>query len=93
MNKLIIVSNRLPITLNTSSGKLKVESSVGGLATGISSLKVKTEKIWIGWPGMDFAKSKKIEIEELNNILNKQNLYPVFLSNKEIDDYYHGTGQ
>ncbi len=90
MNKLIIVSNRLPITLNTSSGKLKVESSVGGLATGISSLKVKTEKIWIGWPGMDFTKSKKIEIEELNNILNKQNLYPVFLSNKEIDDYYHG---
>lgn len=90
MKKLIIVSNRLPITINTSSGKLKVESSVGGLATGISSLKVKNKKIWIGWPGMDFTNSKKDEIRELNNILNKQNLFPVLLSDKEIDDYYHG---
>ena len=47
MKKLIIVSNRLPITINTSSGKLKVESSVGGLATGISSLKVKNKKKYI----------------------------------------------
>jgi len=90
MNKLIIVSNRLPITLNTSSGKMKVETSVGGLATGISSLKVKNEKIWIGWPGMDFTKSKKKEIDDLNSILNKQNLYPVLLSDVEIDEYYHG---
>ena len=90
MKKLIIVSNRLPITINTSSGKLKVESSVGGLATGISSLKVKNKKLWIGWPGMDFTKSSKNEINELNNILHKQNLYPVFLSDTEIDDYYHG---
>ena len=90
MNKLIIVSNRLPITLNTSSGKMKVETSVGGLATGISSLKVKNEKIWIGWPGMDFTKSKKKEIDDLNSILNKQNLYPVLLSDIEIEEYYHG---
>lgn len=90
MKKLIIVSNRLPITINTSSGKLKVKSSVGGLATGISSLKVKNKKIWIGWPGMDFTNSNKKEIAELNNILNKQNLFPVLLSDKEIDDYYHG---
>ncbi len=90
MNKLIIVSNRLPITLNTSSGKVKVEPSVGGLATGISSLKVKNEKIWIGWPGMDFTARSKKEIKDLNNILNKDNLFPVFLSDSEIDDYYHG---
>jgi len=90
LNKLIIVSNRLPITLNISNGKVKVKSSVGGLATGISSLKVKNKKIWIGWPGTDFTKRKKREINELNRKLNKDNLYPVFLSEREIDDYYHG---
>ncbi|MGI9535017.1 MAG: trehalose-6-phosphate synthase, partial [Thermodesulfobacteriota bacterium] len=90
MNKLIIVSNRLPITINIDSKKINLKPSVGGLATGVGSLKVKKKKIWIGWPGIDITKNSNNEKESLLKILNKDGLYPVFLTDNEIDDYYHG---
>lgn len=90
MSRLIIVSNRLPITVNIDSGKIKTKPSVGGLATGISSLKIRQENLWIGWPGIDITKNQKKDGSRLKRLLRQNNLYPVFLTDQEIDDYYHG---
>jgi len=90
MSKLIVVSNRLPVTVEMESGKFNIKPSVGGLATGISSLNLDIEQTWIGWPGMDFTRSNQKTIAELIKKLNKENLHPVFLSNQEIEDYYYG---
>ena len=51
MKRLIIVSNRLPITIDNSDGHLNYYPSSGGLATGLASLGDDIEKIWVGWPG------------------------------------------
>ncbi|MGI9553742.1 MAG: bifunctional alpha,alpha-trehalose-phosphate synthase (UDP-forming)/trehalose-phosphatase [Thermodesulfobacteriota bacterium] len=88
MNKLIIVSNRLPITIDIDSKKFNIKPSIGGLATGVGSLKVKQKKLWIGWPGLDINKSAKRE--SLIRHLKNDGLYPVFLTEQEIDEYYHG---
>ena len=51
MARIIIVSNRLPITIDRQEGELVYHPSAGGLATGLNSLDRSIERIWIGWPG------------------------------------------
>lgn len=91
MSKLLIVSNRLPVTVNKKKGHFKFEPSVGGLVTGIGSLKMEQEQLWIGWPGMTLSGFKsKVDAKELKERLISRDYYPVFLSKNDIDNYYHG---
>ncbi len=90
MSKLIVVSNRLPVTVSMNDNDLNVKPSVGGLATGISSLNLDMEQRWIGWPGMDFSNADKKTVRNLVRQLNDENLHPVFLTNREIENYYYG---
>lgn len=49
--RLIVVSNRLPLTLRKEEGSWKTERSSGGLATAMNPLLRKIGGEWIGWPG------------------------------------------
>ena len=51
MPRLIIISNRLPVTIDKKEGELMYHPSAGGLATGLNSLDENIERLWIGWPG------------------------------------------
>jgi trehalose 6-phosphate synthase/phosphatase len=88
MSRLVIVSNRLPITVNRSDGELHYHPSAGGLATGLNSLDDSYNKIWIGWPGQDIT--DEWEREAIKKDLLKRSLAPVFLTEREIDLYYEG---
>ncbi|WP_420460460.1 bifunctional alpha,alpha-trehalose-phosphate synthase (UDP-forming)/trehalose-phosphatase [Neolewinella sp.] len=88
MSRLVIISNRLPITVNRSDGELHYHPSAGGLATGLNSLDESYHKIWIGWPGQDIT--NEWEREAIKNDLMKRGLVPVFLTEREIDLYYEG---
>lgn len=88
MSRLVIISNRLPITVNRSDGELHYHPSAGGLATGLNSLDASYNKIWIGWPGQDIT--DEWEREAIRNDLMKRSLVPVFLTEREIDLYYEG---
>src|SRR5687768_16168082 len=50
--RLIIVSNRLPVTVSVDAGALVVKRSVGGLATGMNTPHEQRGGVWIGWPGV-----------------------------------------
>lgn len=58
------------------------------MATGLGSLEVSIEKHWIGWPGI-FLDSKE-ERKEVTKHLEAFNYHPVFLSEKQIVNYYEG---
>ena len=90
MKKLIIASNRLPTTVRRDNGKLVFEPSVGGVATGLSSLDTDWEKCWIGWPGIDLEDCSGDQVSSAQRRLRKENFYPVGLSAREVEDYYHG---
>jgi trehalose 6-phosphate synthase/phosphatase len=50
--KLIVVSNRLPLTLRAEAeGGWRTERSTGGLATAMSPILARTGGLWVGWPG------------------------------------------
>ncbi len=90
MKKLIIVSNRLPTTVREENGKLSFEPSVGGVATGLSSLDTDYENHWIGWSGVDYGNLSRKQVAEVKRRLEEENFFPVDLSAQEVKDYYQG---
>lgn len=89
MERLLIVSNRLPISVHKRKGELDFESSVGGLATALGSFYKSYNCLWIGWPGISLERIEG-EQKDIKARLMSENCYPVFLSQQDIEDYYHG---
>ncbi|MGF1586518.1 MAG: bifunctional alpha,alpha-trehalose-phosphate synthase (UDP-forming)/trehalose-phosphatase [Bacteroidales bacterium] len=93
--RLLIVSNRLPVSLTIKNGVFHHEKSAGGLVSGLSdylaSLKGSSglnEYLWIGWPGISVKKKYRDDVrEELSKDMSAS---PVFLSEKLMDKVYLG---
>jgi len=89
MSRIVIVSNRLPITIKkTAENELIYYPSAGGLATGLNSLDESLDKIWIGWPGQEI--NDEWEKASIRQDLSNRGLAPVFLSRQDIRLYYEG---
>lgn len=91
MNKIIFISNRLPVTVTRTEQGLEYHKSIGGLATGLKSYHEKGDGLWVGWPGIpadDLTDSEKKEIKE--TLINEYKCVPVFLTQEDIDKYYYG---
>lgn len=88
-NKLIVVSNRLPVSVSRKKKQIRLKESPGGLATGLRSLKQQKKVFFIGWPGYIPRNSReKNYIKE--RLINEHQCYPVFLTRTELDQYYYG---
>lgn len=87
-SKTIIVSNRLPVRIEKKNDKLTFLPSEGGLATGLGSIYKQGDNIWLGWPGA--VLDNKSEEEQTIKELQSQNMFPVFLTDEEIELYYEG---
>jgi trehalose 6-phosphate synthase/phosphatase len=51
--RLIIVSNRPPISVTEGSGGLAIKRAPGGLAAALSQVWERPGCVWVGWSGMD----------------------------------------
>jgi trehalose 6-phosphate synthase/phosphatase len=89
MGRLIIVSNRLPVTVKVKDGVVEVARSTGGLATGMEDPHKRLGGLWIGWPG-DLAGLSREAVGDLTRRLADMRLVPVALSQDEIERYYEG---
>ncbi|HVQ44835.1 MAG TPA: bifunctional alpha,alpha-trehalose-phosphate synthase (UDP-forming)/trehalose-phosphatase [Candidatus Saccharimonadia bacterium] len=87
---LIVVSNRLPVSVKKSGGKLVFEASTGGLATAMSSLDNSGSNIWIGWPGISSDELTADDKKTIRKELEKNHCYPVFLNSQQIERFYDG---
>jgi trehalose 6-phosphate synthase/phosphatase len=86
--RLILVSNRLPVSVQVRDGKVEVRASEGGLATGLRGLREKKEVTWIGWPGAS-AKDEP-QLREMDRLLTERGVVPVHLSQVESQRFYEG---
>ncbi|MFH0751770.1 MAG: bifunctional alpha,alpha-trehalose-phosphate synthase (UDP-forming)/trehalose-phosphatase [Chloroflexota bacterium] len=50
-DRLVVVSNRLPLTARRPEGRWLSERSSGGLVAALAPVMEKTGGLWIGWPG------------------------------------------
>ncbi|OJJ83821.1 glycosyltransferase family 20 protein [Aspergillus glaucus CBS 516.65] len=83
-SRLLLVSNRLPITIRRSeSGNYEFSMSSGGLVTGLSGLSKTTTFQWYGWPGLEVPED---EIKTVTQRLKEEfNATPSWLSLTCVD--------
>lgn len=88
-SRLLLVSNRLPITIKRSNdGKYEYSMSSGGLVTGLSGLAKTTQFQWYGWPGLEIPKN---EVNDVTTRLKDEfNAIPVFMDDELADRHYNG---
>jgi trehalose 6-phosphate synthase/phosphatase len=87
--RVILVSNRLPISVHVEHGELVVERSSGGLATGLSGYHDRGKSVWIGWPGESWRLSPD-QRKALHERLTALRAIPIELSAAEVQRYYDG---
>ena len=87
---LLIVSNRLPISVKKTSKGLEFLSSAGGLATGVFDLNKEINNTWIGWPGISSDVLTDDEKKQIIDELKKHNCHPVFLDQLQVELHYNG---
>jgi len=85
-----VVANRLPVSVSKRGSEFHVQPSPGGLAGGLASLPDSIERLWLGWPGIDSEHLKPQDRQYIRGELAKQDCMPVFLSQRQIDQYYLG---
>jgi trehalose 6-phosphate synthase/phosphatase len=84
MMALVVVSNRLPVTIGRT-----IQKSSGGLVYAMEGLDYSSGFHWIGWTGgvVDDPSERDRITQEL---AARFNYIPVFLTKQEADDYYTG---
>ncbi|KAF2735422.1 glycosyl transferase [Polyplosphaeria fusca] len=87
--RLLLVSNRLPITIKRSDeGKYDFSMSSGGLVSGLAGLSKSTTFQWYGWPGLEVPED---EVQLLKDRLKEEyNAVPVMLDDELADRHYNG---
>jgi trehalose 6-phosphate synthase/phosphatase len=91
MSRIIIISNRLPVTVKKSGKRLEYIDSIGGLSTGLKKYHEEADSVWVGWPGIaeeELTGREKRSIEK--TLKEKYNCLPVFLTQNEVNKYYFG---
>jgi len=89
MSRLLLVSNRLPVTVKAEKEHVSVVRSAGGLATGLSGPHERSGGLWIGWPG-DVSRLSSAQRAEVESQLTKLRCVPLYLSAGEVSRYYEG---
>lgn len=86
----VVVSNRLPVTIkkNSATGEYEYSMSSGGLVTALQGLKKSTTFQWYGWPGLEIPDEEKPQVKK--DLLEKFNAIPIFLSDEIADLHYNG---
>jgi len=87
--RLLLVSNRLPITIKRSGdGKYDFSMSSGGLVSGLSGLSKLTTFQWYGWPGLEVPED---EIEVVaKRLRDEYDAVPVLIDDELAERHYNG---
>jgi len=87
--RLVAVSNRLPIAVRRKGDVWQVQPGSGGLVTAISPVLKNRGGIWIGWSGA----TEEIEWGEELDLASHESgyrLHPVTLTKDEVENFYFG---
>lgn len=88
--KIIIVSNRLPVTITKKGGKFEILHSAGGLSSGVGALfKSFDNAVWIGWPGITDEKIGG-DKDKIIKLLAPYKFKPVFFAEHDLENFYYG---
>ena len=87
--RMVVVSNRLPISISQAGGGWDIAAVSGGLVTALEPLMKANKGIWIGWPGC----GAEAPINALFEKFSEEHAYElraVPLEEYEVEKYYRG---
>ncbi|MPZ48724.1 MAG: hypothetical protein GEU75_05320 [Dehalococcoidia bacterium] len=87
MSKLILVSNRAPVTVRVDGQELRLDRSSGGLVAGLAGPHDEFEGTWIGWPG-ELPRLSAAQRRQLEAQLADIRVVPVYLNRRDIKGFY-----
>jgi trehalose 6-phosphate synthase len=82
---ILIVSHRLPVTVQRGPRGLERRQSAGGLVTALDPVLRKRGGTWLGWAGTRLPPG-----EQLSGPNDPYKIEPIPLSDTEVTRYYHG---
>jgi trehalose 6-phosphate synthase/phosphatase len=85
-SRLIIVSNRLPTSIDKLTGD--VRPAAGGLVTALTSLCRNRSVCWVGWPGVPYDETLETKLTKDRQLVYE--MRPVWLTEQEQTKYYYG---
>src|SRR5579863_9720360 len=85
--RLVIVSNRLPITTKIDGDQITFSQASGGLATGLRGYHERSGGVWIGWPGIT-TRLTRAHRATLDRQLGELGIVPLYLTRQELKEYY-----
>src|SRR5829696_10179167 len=96
MSRLIIISNRLPFSIEKNDEEVSIRQSSGGLVSAIKSYFERPDmqaagfstKLWVG--SMDATEEEWQVAIDQNNLPNEFCIEPVFPNSDIYEDYYNG---
>lgn len=83
--RIIIVSNRLPITVGVEGARARVRRSSGGLATGLRGVQERWGAVWVGWSGLPSEQEARYM---LGPVWSRSGSVAVPLAEEEIAGFY-----
>ncbi|KAH6644095.1 glycosyl transferase [Boeremia exigua] len=87
--RLLLVSNRLPITIKRADeGKYEMSMSSGGLVSGLSGLSKTTTFQWYGWPGLEVPEDEVTQLKD--QLKTEYDAVPIMLDDELADRHYNG---
>lgn len=87
--RLVVVSNRLPIAVNQVGSDWQIKPGSGGLVTALAPLMSVNHGVWVGWPGC----GPEAPIDDLVKSFVAEHGYqlkPVTLNEQDVEKYYRG---
>lgn len=87
--RVLLVSNRLPVSVKLGPEGVHVRPSSGGLASGLRSVHSSGGSAWIGWPGIDVADAE--DRRRIDAALAEHAVIPVHFTADETERFYEGV--
>lgn len=87
-NKLIVVSNRLPVAIRKDGDQWQIKPSPGGLVTALAPTMREAGGLWIGWPGCTTEAPADRLLDQVEGF--EFGLKAVLLNEDEINRFYGG---
>ena len=89
--RLLIVSNRLPVVLEREGDQWSLKPGAGGLVSALAPVLSHRGGVWIGWPGLPLAKGGDWQkLLDDDRPERGYELVPVLLSEDEVKGFYEG---
>ena len=86
---LIVVSNRLPVTISKDAhGDYHFKMSSGGLVSALSGCKKSLSFTWIGWPGFFIPPKDRPLVDK--RLMEEYSCQAVYLADDVADKHYNG---